>query len=192
MRFVESLTGSFLTGVTEVQQEIYVVRGLNQALVGRPVIEALELVVKVEPVQSYKEGVILKFPHLFSGLGKLEGAYTIALNEDAKPYALTTPRRIVIPLLPKVKTELQRLENMGVISRVEEPTDWCAGIVVVPKPVGRVRICVDLTKLNLNVRCERHILPSVEQILAQLGGATVFLKLDANSGRLHCPRSLLT
>ena len=66
---------------------------------------------------------------------------------------------------------------MAVISRVSEPTDWCAGMVVVPKPDGKVRICVDLTKLNQCVRRERHILPSVEQTLAQLGGATVFSKL---------------
>jgi len=29
---------------------------------------------------------------------------------------------------------------------------------------------------------ERHIIPSVEQLLAQLGDAQVFSKLDANSG----------
>ena len=63
---------------------------------------------------------------------------------------------------------------------MDASTRWCAGMVVVPKP--RVRICVDLTKLNQSVCRERHILPSVEQILAQLGGATVFSKLDANSG----------
>ena len=74
------------------------------------------------------------------------------------------------------------MESIGVISRVSQPTDWCAGMVVVPKPDGRVRICVDLIKLNQSVRRERHILPSVEQTLAQLGGATVFSKLDANSG----------
>ena len=51
-------------------------------------------------------------------------------------------RRIAIPLLPKVKAELQRMEDVGVISRVEEPTDWCAGIVFVPKPNGRVQICM--------------------------------------------------
>ena len=84
--------------------------------------------------------------------------------------------------MDKVNTELQRMEKMGVISCVSEPTDWCAGLVVVPKPNGRVRICVDLTKLNQNVRQEQHILPSVEQTLVQLGGATVFSKLDANSG----------
>ena len=52
--------------------------------------------------------------------------------------------------MEKVKTELQRMEKVGVISRVSEPTDWCAGMVVVPKPDGRVRICVDLTNLKLN------------------------------------------
>ena len=55
-------------------------------------------------------------------------------------------------------------------------------MVVVPKPGGKVRICVDLTKLNANVCRERHILPSVENTLAQLGGAKHFSKLDANSG----------
>ena len=62
------------------------------------------------------------------------------------------------------------------------PTDWCAGMLVVHKLDGHIRICVDLTKLNQSVLHERHMLPSVEQTLGQLGGATVFSKLDANSG----------
>ena len=73
------------------------------------------------------------------------------------------------------------MEAMGVITRVEPPTNWC-GIVVVPKPNESLRICVDLTKLNESVRRERHILPSVDHILARLSGATVFTKLDANAG----------
>ena len=55
-------------------------------------------------------------------------------------------------------------------------------MVVVPKANGQVRIYVDLTKLNENVCRERHILPSVEQVLAQIGDAKHFSKLDANSG----------
>ena len=62
-----------------------------------------------------------------------------------------TPRCVPIPLLPKVKEELQRMENMGVITKIDEPTEWCAGMVVVPKQSGKVRICVDLTKLNESV-----------------------------------------
>lgn len=40
------------------------------------------------------------------------------------------------------------MEDLGVIARVNEPTDWCSVMVPVPKKDGRVRICVDLTKLN--------------------------------------------
>ena len=53
---------------------------------------------------------------------------------------------------------------------------------MVPKAKGEVRICVDLTKLNDSVLREYHPLHSVDHTLAQLAGATVFSKLDANSG----------
>ena len=87
-----------------------------------------------------------------------------------------------MPLLPKVKKELDRLETLGVIKRVTEPTEWCAPIVVVPKQNDKVRICVDYTHLNQAVKRERHQLPTVESVLAQMAGATVFSKLDANCG----------
>ena len=74
------------------------------------------------------------------------------------------------------------MEELGVITPVTEPTEWCAGMVVVPKPNNQVRICVDLTRLNENVQRERHPLLVVDQMLAQLAGAQIFTKLDANSG----------
>ena len=43
------------------------------------------------------------------------------------------------------------MEKMGVISKVDEPTLWCAGMVVVPKSNGAVHICVDLKPLNEDV-----------------------------------------
>ena len=79
------------------------------------------------------------------------------------------------------------MEKLGVITRVSEPTEWCAGMVVVPKPNNTVRICVDLTHLNKSVCRERHPLPAIEQTLAQLAGARFFLKLDANSGFWQIP-----
>lgn len=80
------------------------------------------------------------------------------------------------------------MERMGVISRVEELTDWCAGIVVMSKTDRtRVCLCVDLTGLNEYVCCEKHILPSVEQSLGTLAGAKVFSKVDANMGFWQVP-----
>ena len=173
-------------GEREVIEEVFVVQRLSQALLGRPAIESLGLVCRVNTVKT-KEDLRQQFPKLFNGLGKLEGDYSIHLRKDATPYALTTPRRVAIPMLPKVKAELERMEKMGVISRVQEPTEWCSGMVVVPKSGDRVRICVDLTRLNESVCRERHQLPAVEQTLAQLTGARVFTKLDANSGFWQIP-----
>ena len=87
-----------------------------------------------------------------------------------------------MPLLSKVKEELSRMEEMQIISAVDEPTEWCSGLVVVPKPSGDVRLCVDLTQLNNSILREFHPVPSGDHTLAQLSGAKYFSKLDANSG----------
>lgn len=79
------------------------------------------------------------------------------------------------------------MEEISVISKVEEPTDWCSGMVAVPKKVGIVRLCVDLTKLNEAVCRKKYILPSVEQSLGMLAGAKIFSKVDANSGFWQIP-----
>ena len=52
------------------------------------------------------------------------------------------------------------METLGVIRRVQEPTDWCADMVVMPcKDRKNVQLCVDLT--DLNVCHEKYILQSV-------------------------------
>ena len=79
------------------------------------------------------------------------------------------------------------MEGLGVISRVNKPTPWCAAMVVVTKPSGAVRICVDMKLLNENVLREVHPMPKVDTTLAQLTGATIFSKLNANSGFWQIP-----
>ena len=79
------------------------------------------------------------------------------------------------------------MEQVGVISRVSKLTPWCAGMVVVPKKTGSVRICVDLKPLNKSVLSEPHPLPKVDEILAMLAGAKHFTKLDANSDFWQIP-----
>ena len=69
----------------------------------------------------------------------------IRIRSNAKPFALTTPWCVAVPLLPKIK--LQLMEEMGVISKVEEPMEWCTRMIVVPKPNWNVWICVNLTKV---------------------------------------------
>ncbi len=65
--------------------------------------------------------------------------------------------------------------------------EWCAGMVVVPKPSGQVHIFVDMEPLNESaVLREFYPLPKVDSTHTQFSGAKVFSKWDANSGFCKC------
>lgn len=104
-----------------IQEEIYVVNDLNVALLSRPASVKLKLVYRADTTD--KSEMEETYPKVCQGLGMMQQPYTIKLRPDAIPYSLATPRRVPIPLLGKVKEELKQIEDIGVISRVEEPTD---------------------------------------------------------------------
>ena len=66
-----------------------------------------------------------------------------------EPVSLSCPRRTAELLPTKVKEELERMQEQGVIVPVDETTEWCSGLVVILKPSGKVRLCVGITPLNL-------------------------------------------
>ncbi|ETW98423.1 MAG: hypothetical protein ETSY2_42830 [Candidatus Entotheonella gemina] len=188
LKVIGQFKGTFTHNHRKSNQPVYVVDKLKTNLLGLPTIMALNLAARIETTTKEERSDIFKqFPKVFQGLGTLGDDFTIKLKPGATPHALYTPRRVPLPLLPKVEEELKRMESMGVISRVDEPTPWCAGMVVVPKRNGKVRICVDLKPLNESVLREVHPLPRVDETLARLTGATVFSKLDANSGFWQVP-----
>ena len=64
----------------------------------------------------------------------------------------------------------------------EGPTTWINPIVQVPKNTGSTRLCVDMRKANKAIERERHIIPTLDDIIAKLNCASVPSKLDMNSG----------
>lgn len=136
---------------------VYVVQKLATHLLGLPAISDLKLLQLVDSVKELEADMKTQYPRVFTELGCLQGEYRIKLKYDAKPYALSLPRCVPLPLCDKVKEELQRTEKMWVIMAIEEATDWCAGMVVVPKPKGKIRICSDMTHLSEYICRERHI-----------------------------------
>lgn len=131
-----------------VEQTVYVVKGIQNNLLGLPAIKALEMLAKVEAIQKT---ILEQYPSLFTGLGTFKGEYKIKLKPNTEPFALYTPRTVPFPLRERVQKELARMESLGVISKVEKPSVWCAGMVVVPKKSGAIRICIDYRPLNESI-----------------------------------------
>jgi len=134
---------------------VVVVDNLKTNLLGLPAIIALQLAVKTDIVQIYKPTAqtndvadsttwMKRFPKMFQGLGTLAKDYEIHLCPDAKPHAIFTPRRILLPLCPKVGDELNYMEKAGVISKVSEPTARYTGMVIVPKKIEKYKFMLIL------------------------------------------------
>lgn len=171
------------------KQKIFVVDDLHQPLLGRKAIQELQIIQIVNKVASNSKDVqpYTEFPKLWEGLGTVSHEYKITLDDQNTPYAITAPRNVPIALKKKIEDELIRMQQMNIISPIEEPTNWCSPMVYVLKPDGKVRICVDLTKLNKSVKREYYPISNVENSLARISGAKYFSKLDANSGFWQIP-----
>lgn len=163
----------------------YVIKNLKVALLGKVEISRLKLLKRVYQISTAKVKSSVKplemFPQLFNGLGKMKKKCKIELVDNAKPFCQNVPRVVPLPLLDKLKTELDRLQKLKVIEQVDFPTEWCSPIVCVPKETG-IRLCCDYTELNRCVKRSVFPLPKVDVTLAKLKNAKVFSKLDANAG----------
>ena len=100
-----------------------------------PATPALKLVFIINDVDEYTNDIYQHFPHLFQGLGTVVEAYQVTLKPNATTHALYAPtcRNVPIPLRDKVRGACKDGTYECDISHVDSPTEWCVGIVVVPK-----------------------------------------------------------
>jgi hypothetical protein len=80
-------------------------------------------------------------------------------------------RKIPVSLRDKVKREIEQMEKLNIIRIVDEPTEWVNSMVVVPKPNGELRICLDPRDLNFAVKREHYQMPTLDETTSQLAGA---------------------
>ena len=106
-RHTLDVLGQFTTtlrhGDHSTAQSVFVVRGLKNNLLGLPAIVSLQLIQRVYSIRTDQA-------------------------EGGSRATFYTPRSVAIPLRSKVKEELHRMEAMGVISKISDPTPWCAGM----------------------------------------------------------------
>lgn len=155
-------------------------------------------------LQSYPrtEGLIQglqeKFQRIFSdqlGLCKKKQVQ-LTIKSGTKPI-FRQKRPVPYASAEKIETELDRLQQLGIITPVSY-SEWAAPIVAVNKPNGRVRICADYsTGLNSALEPHQHPLPLPQDIFAKLANKKVFSQIDLSDAYLQvevepASRKLLT
>jgi transposase InsO family protein len=174
----QSYTGRFFVVKTPPTAHAQPILGLSACLL----LKVLELhVCSVEQTDMTKETVLKEYGPAFKGLGQLEGEIEIHLKDNVQP-SVHPPRRVPQSLKAPLKTNLDSMEDSGVIEKVTCPTDWVNSLVVVEKANGKLRICLDPKDLNTAIKRPHYPMPTLEDALSKMAGACYFSKLDAYSG----------
>ena len=153
--------GTFLTKCNGSLKstEFYVVPGGGRSILGMADGVSFSLIARIVEISQVSQGFSpmsysvddAEYRGLFQGLGCLPGRYQIRLKPEVTP-VVHPCRKVPFQVLDKVKTEIERMKDLGVITEVREPTEWVSSMVIVPKKNGDLRVCLDPRNLNRAIR----------------------------------------
>ncbi|KFM69647.1 hypothetical protein X975_21174, partial [Stegodyphus mimosarum] len=111
---------------------------------------------------------------------KLKSEGTLVIN-------CSTERLKNVPLQCYVADVRCKLEREGIVLKVNKPTDWVQSLVVVEKPNGNLRLCLDPSDLNKVIKKEHYQIPSPDDIISRLEVKKVFSVVDLKDRFWHVP-----
>uniref|UniRef100_A0A224Z9X1 RNA-directed DNA polymerase n=1 Tax=Rhipicephalus zambeziensis TaxID=60191 RepID=A0A224Z9X1_9ACAR len=183
-----------------IEEDIFIIPGNCAPLLSFAAASNLGLVYITYQVheQLNDKSIVKAFPKLFSGVGKLKNQHIHLFVDKTVPPVAQPHRRIPFALRNATEKELERLLSEDIIEPAIGPTPWVSPVVIVPKPhqPDEIRICIDMRVVNTAIQRERHLCPTVDDIIVALNGATVFSNLDLKNGyhqlELDAPSRQLT
>ncbi|KAK4383945.1 Transposon Ty3-G Gag-Pol polyprotein [Sesamum angolense] len=85
-----------------------------------------------------------------------------------------------------IKEEVDKMLQAGYIRPVQYP-EWLANVVLVPKPNGKWRLCIDFTDLNKACPKDPFPLPRIDILVDSTSGCEMLSFLDAYQGYNQIP-----
>lgn len=79
----------------------------------------------------------------------------------------------------RVEDEINDMLKLGIIEKSNSP--WNSPLLVVPKPNGDLRICLDSRKLNSVTKIDSYPMPRIQDILDSLNNAKFLSSIDLKS-----------
>ncbi|CAM4531345.1 unnamed protein product [Caretta caretta] len=116
--------------------------------------------------------------------GLTERAYHSIDTGNAHPIRVQ-PYRVSPQAKTAIEREIQDMLQMGVIRPSESA--WASPVVLVSKPDGEIRFCVDYRKLNAVTRPDNYPMPRTDELLEKLGRAQFISTLDLTKGYWQVP-----
>lgn len=152
-------------------------------LIGRDILRKLNiqlsLNVNVLNVEHCLDDVLKKYKGLFDeSLGKFRYCdINLKVKEGVVPIFIK-PRPVPFAYREKLEAELDRLEQLGVISRIEH-SSWGTPLVTVLKKDGSLRVCADYSvTVNKFIDDVNYPLPRIDDLFQALQGGMKFSKID--------------
>ena len=177
-------------GDNSATAEMLVVTGDTPALLGKTTAEALKVLTigprmdKVHCVNEDIAPILNKYPGIDDGIGCFKGEAVMLHIDRTVPPIARKHSQVPFHLRTKVEKELNKLLEEDIIERVTGPTEWVSRIVTPPKPKNpeEIRVCVDMREANAAIKRTRHVTPTIDELVSELQGSTVFSKVDLRSG----------
>ena len=141
--------------------------------------------ITIQHEDSQVHTILTKHCKLFMGTGNLKNTQVkLEIDESVTPVA-QPPRRIPHSMKSKVNSKLEEMRNEGIIEKVQGATPWLSPLIAVPKKNGDVRLVLDMRMPNTALTRRRVQIPTVNEILQQMEGATIFSEVDLSQGYLQ-------
>lgn len=106
--------------------------------------------------------------------------HEIPLKLDAKP-SRQKQRPINPTLAPKMKEELMKMRNVGIIEPIRHST-WVLNLVPVRNKNGDIRLCVDFINLNVSSLKDNYVFPNMEALLQKVTRNELLSMMDGFTG----------
>ncbi|CAM5154438.1 unnamed protein product [Natator depressus] len=129
--------------------------------------------------QEIKELCTSHAPTFSATPGLTEQAYHSVDTGNAHPIKVQ-PYQMSLQVKTAIEREIQDMLQMGVIR--PSGSAWASPVVLVPKPDGEIRFCVEYHKLNAVTRPDNCPMPRTDELLEKLGRAQFISSLDLTKG----------
>lgn len=153
--------------------------------------EALGLLKRVQAMTVATDpeliALMTAYPSVFTGKGCIKNFKCSIQLKPGYQAVKNSCRTVPVAYQQAVREELKRMEQLNVIKRETEPTEFVSNIVVVVKNTGKLRICLDPTNLNKAIARGPHPMKCLDQVVSKLFGARYFTVLDCSEGFWQIP-----